>query len=236
MRINKYIAQNTEYSRRKADELILQQKVFLNNEKIISHATLIDPEKDKIEIKLEKKNIIISPNSSANKIYLALNKPAGYITTRSDEQNRKTVMELIPTNQNLKPVGRLDKDTEGLLLFSNDGDFINKQTHPKFECEKEYYAEVKGNLSDREKVKLENGIKIDNILTAPAQINIISRVQDSTIVRIIIHEGRNRQIRKMFDQLGHPVKYLKRIRIGKVFLDSLKTGNYRYLKKEEIYS
>ena len=132
MRINKFISLNTGYSRRKADQLIDEKRVKLNGKILTKLGTVVDIESDTVEIDDKKVEI------SNEKNYIALNKPAGYVTTREDELKRKTVMELIPQIANLKPVGRLDKDTEGLLLFSNDGDFINKLTHPKFECEKEY--------------------------------------------------------------------------------------------------
>ena len=143
-------------------------------------------------------------------------------------------MELIPKGKNLKPVGRLDKDSEGLLLISNDGEFINKFTHPKFECEKEYFLIVKGELSTENKEKLEKGVKIDGRKTAPAQIKILKLAEGQTNLKIIIHEGRNRQIRKMFAQIDMPVKYLQRIRIGNIKLKSLKTGSHRVLTNQEL--
>lgn len=228
MRINKFIAANSGFSRRKADELISKGEVFLNGQVITSLGTDIDPEKDKIVIN----NAPIT--LSEEKFYLALNKPAGYLTTRKDEKNRKTVMELVPKNLNLKPVGRLDYDTEGLLLMSNDGEFINKHTHPRFECEKEYYAEIKGRLSDEQKKRLEKGVKIYGVKTAPAKVKILRTNEKETILYITIHEGRNRQIRKMFDALKCPVKYLKRVRIGQIKLDTLIKGKFRYLTKDEI--
>ncbi len=228
MRINKFITSNTEISRRKADKLILEGKVFLNGKKVEKPGIIINPETDtiKIEGKIIKK--------TEEKTYIALNKPKGYITTRQDEKNRKTVMELIPKNKNLKPVGRLDKDSEGLLLLSNDGDFINKFTHPKFECEKEYRVLIKNELKDEHIEKLEDGVKIDKKKTSDAKIKIIKREEKETTLTIIIHEGRNRQIRKMFASLGYNVKYLKRIRIGKIKLLSLPQGKYRHLTKKEI--
>lgn len=229
MRINKFIAQNTEFSRRKADELVQSGQVFLNGKKVEQLGTLINPEKDKIEIKNYK-----FETKNSEKIYLALNKPSGYITTRKDEKSRQTIMDLIPENLNLKPAGRLDKDTEGLLLLSNDGDFINKLTHPKFETEKEYHVEITSFLTDQDILKLKQGIKIDNKITHPAKIKLINRSKKHCIVRITIHEGRNRQIRKMFDSLGHPVKYLQRVRIDKILLGSLPKGKFRHLSKSEI--
>jgi len=232
MRINKFIALNSEFSRRKADELIKKETVFLNGHILKELGKDIDPENDKITIEANGKKIQII-NKKYQHIYLALNKPIGFITTRKDEHGRKTVMDLIPKNQNLKPVGRLDVDTEGLLILTNDGEYINKHTHPKFECEKEYFCKITGLLTDDEKQKLQNGIIIDNKKTSKAKILIISRNKTETTLKIIIHEGRNRQIRKMFAFINLPVKYLQRIRIGEVPLGKLPIGHYRLLTPEE---
>lgn len=229
MRINKAIASFTEFSRRKADELIKNGDVFLNGKIVKELGIQIDPEKDQLKIRDE---IVLAKKEK--KIYIALNKPKGYITTRDDELGRETVMSLVPQNKNLKPIGRLDFDTEGLLLFSNDGEFINRLTHPRFECEKEYFVQIAGALSDEEKIQLEKGIKIENKKTAPAKIKIIKTTDKQTILTITIHEGRKRQIRKMFSYLEHTVKYLQRIRIDKIHLGNLKKGQYRFLTQKEI--
>lgn len=228
MRINKFIAAYTQFSRRKADELIQQGKISINNKKIKTLGIDVNPEKD--TVKIDNKVIF----AKTKKMYLALHKPAGYITTRNDELNRKTIMTLLPKIENLKPVGRLDQETEGLILISNDGDFINRHTHPRYECEKEYSVKIKGPLSATEKQKIESGIIIDNKKTSPAKITILKTSKTETFLRITIHEGRNRQIRKMFDSLNRPVKYLQRIRIGKILLGNLKKGTYRYLTQQEI--
>lgn len=230
MRINKFIATYSQFSRRKADELIQQGFVLLNNKQVQTLGIDIDPEKDIVKID----NKIISPQLKSGNFYLALYKPTGYLTTRSDEFGRKTVMDLLPKNQNLKPVGRLDYATEGLVLISNDGEFINRYTHPRYECEKEYLSTIYGELTPEEKQKTEKGIMIEGKKTAPSKIIIEKTSKDETVLRITIHEGRNRQIRKMFDSLNHPVKYLKRIRIGKIVLGNLEKGSYRPLTKEEI--
>lgn len=227
MRLNKYLALNTEYSRRKADELIESGAVKVNFT-TARLGTEIDPEKDVVTIHGKKVQTL------DNKIYIALNKPSGYVTTRKDEFDRKTVMELVPQNQNLKPVGRLDAETEGLLIFSNDGDFINHLLHPRYEFEKEYRAKVSGKFTDKEKQKLESGVVIDARKTSPSQITIIRQSENETFLRIVIHEGRNRQIRKMFAQIHCHVKYLQRIRIGKIKLGDLETGHFRPLTPEEI--
>lgn len=229
MRINKAIASFTEFSRRKADELIKNGEVYLNGKIVKELGIQINPEKD--QLKIRGKMILAKKDG---KIYIALNKPKGYVTTRDDEFKRETVMSLVPKNKNLKPIGRLDFDTEGLLLFSNDGEFINRLTHPRFECEKKYFAQIEGTLSEEEKLQLEKGIKIENKKTAPAKITVIEKTAKQTILTITIHEGRKRQIRKMFSYLKHPVKYLQRIAIGKIHLGNLKKGQYRFLTKKEI--
>ena len=228
MRLNKFISAHTQYSRRKADELIEAGKICINNKKISELGTQIDPEKDIITVE----NIKIEPQSE--KIYIALNKPAGYVTTRKDEFNRKTVMDLLPEIPNLKPVGRLDKDSEGLLLFSNDGDFINLITHPKFKCKKEYFVEIKGKLKQQKKEMLEKGIILEGKKTAPTKIKIKEITSKKTTLTIELHEGRKRQIRKMFALIRHHVEYLQRIRIGKIKLGSLKIGKHKNLTKAEV--
>lgn len=228
MRINKFIAENSAYSRRKADELIKSGKVFVNDQCVTELGLDIDPEKDLVKVNKE------SIKAKNDKVYIALYKPTGYVTTRSDELKRKTVMELVPKIKNLKPVGRLDMDTEGLLLLSNDGAFINLHTHPRFECKKEYIAKVHGELTPEEKQRLERGIALNKKRTARCKIEIISQTSKETFLKITIHEGRNRQIRKMFAYVKHDVKYLKRISIGKIRLNEMKKGTYRNLTKSEI--
>jgi 23S rRNA pseudouridine2605 synthase len=228
MRLNKFISSNSEFSRRKADELIEAGKVFINDEEVQEHGVQVDPDKDIVRIN----NTELSSNTE--KVYIALNKLADYITTRSDDFKRKTVMDLVPKIPNLKPVGRLDKGTEGLLLFSNDGEFINKYTHPKFECEKEYFVKAAGLLTDSIKYKLENGVVIEGKKTSRARIRIIKKAKNQTTLTITIHEGRNRQIRKMFASVNSDVKYLQRVRIGKISLGHLKKGKFRKLTIQEI--
>lgn len=228
MRINKFISSNSEYSRRKADELIENGQVKINGKITKKLGTEIEEAKDRVEVKGQ------AIKALTQKTYIALNKPSGYVTTRNDEQDRKTVMELIPKNQNLKAVGRLDLNTEGLLLFSNDGEFINKLTHPKYECEKEYNVVIEGELTAREKARLEKGIILEGKKTSKALVKITEKAKNETFLRIVIHEGRKRQIRKMFASLNHPVKYLQRVRIGQIKLGTLKKGSYRFLTNQEI--
>lgn len=226
-RINKFIAERSEYSRRKGDELVQQGLVFINGKKVSNPGQLVDPEKDQVTI--GNKTL-----KSPEKIYIALNKPKNFVTTLKDEGGKAIIISLVPKNKNLKPVGRLDKDSEGLIFLTNDGEFIYKLTHPKFQCEKEYHIECEGLLTKEKASQLEKGIILEGKKTAPAKIQIIKATKDQTTAKITIHEGRNRQVRKMFAQIGHPVKYLQRIRIGKVKLGNLKLGKYRYLTQAEI--
>jgi len=220
---------NSNFSRRKAEELILQGKISVNGNPVTEMGTKVDPDKDTVEI--EGKPI----NKISEKIYLMLNKPADYVTTRADINAKKTVMELIKY-KNVYPVGRLDKDTEGLLLFTNDGDFAYKLTHPKFEHEKEYIVYLKKTFSPLDKQTLENGIMIDFKKTAPCRIYNVQTHKNMISLSIIIREGRKRQIRRMFEKIGNPLVFLKRIRIGKILLGDLPQGEVRFLTADEIKS
>lgn len=229
IRLNKYLAERSGISRRKADELIASNKVSVNGKKISTLGLKINAKTDIVtveNINLEKKFV---------PTYFALNKPKNYICTKSDEYGRKTIMDLVPDIPNLKPAGRLDKESEGLIIISNDGDFINKQTHPRYEKEKEYYVEILGKITKEDIKKLENGIQLENKKTSPAQVKILKTDDSKTYLTIQIHEGINRQIRKMFANIGFTIQYLKRIRIGKIKLNGLKTGYYRKLNNNEIY-
>ena len=226
LRLNKFISSHSKYSRRKADELIEERQVTING-KTAELGTKVDPENDSVKVK----GTLVQQTKT--RVYYALHKPKGYITTRNDEHDRKTVMELMPDIENLKPVGRLDMDTEGLLLLSNDGEFINRITHPKYECEKEYFVIIKGKLTDIEQKNLQDGVRIDGKKTSPAKIYIVKEDESTTTLTMKIHEGRNRQIRKMFAQVKHYVKYLQRISIGKIKLGHLKKGAYRKLTQKE---
>ncbi|MBD3330991.1 pseudouridine synthase [Candidatus Peregrinibacteria bacterium] len=229
MRINKFIAASSKYSRRKADELILEGRVKVNNKTTKTLGIDIDPQVDKV--KINNKEL----KGNIEYVYFLLNKPAGFVCTRSDELGRKTIMDLLPPIKNLKPAGRLDKDTEGLIILSNDGNFINRITHPKFECQKKYYAKITSELTNKNKKSLEKGVKIERRITSPSKIKILKSSPKETELHITIHEGRKRQIRKMFALIGHTVKYLQRIKIGNLSDNCLKKGKFRPLSPKEIY-
>ena len=164
-----------------------------------------------------------------------LNKPTGYITTVKDQFSRKSVMDLVKgVKERIYPVGRLDYNTSGLLLLTNDGEFTHKLTHPRHEIEKVYIAEIEGKLDKDEIRQFESGLLIDDYKTAPAKLRVIKPGEKSSVVEVKIHEGRNRQIRKMFDSIGHPVIKLKRVAIGNLTLGNLPESKWRYLDYEEV--
>jgi len=230
MRLQKYMAQCGVASRRKSEELIKEGKVSVNGRIVADMGVVIDPQKD--EVKLA--GSIVKPVE--NMIYIALNKPKGYVSTVKDQFSRPTVLDLVPDSSKyrLYPVGRLDYDTTGLILLTNDGELTYTLTHPKHEVEKIYVAEVKGVPDKEDILKFKNGILLDDRRTAPACMEIIKATRNECIVKIVIREGRNRQIRKMCDAIGHPIIWLRRDAIGKIKLNGLKPGQWRYLTQKEI--
>ena len=228
MRINKYIACAGVASRRKADELIANGNVRVNG------LVLREPGYDVVEgdiVEVNGRRI----ETSEKKVYILLNKPTGYVTTVSDDRERDTVMDLVAdVDARIFPVGRLDYNTSGMLIMTNDGDFAYKLTHPKHEMPKTYRALVSGVLSDEKCGRLERGVDIGGFRTSPAKVKIVRGLSNATLVDIIIHEGKNRQVRKMFRAVGNPVKQLQRIAIGDIRLGRLAEGHYRKLTREEI--
>jgi len=229
VRLQKYIADAGIASRRKAEELITAGKVKVNGIVENQLGTKVDPDFDKVEISGQ----LIK--TGVKKYYIMLNKPAGYITTTSDTHDRPTVMELVKDiNARLYPVGRLDADTEGLLLMTNDGDFTNKVIHPSNSNGKVYIAEIKG-LPPLPLIKqFSKGIDIGDYITKPAYAELISGDERVSTVKVIITEGKKRQVRRMFETIGHPVISLKRVEIGPIMLGNLPRGKWRHLRKEEI--
>ena len=228
MRINKYIAQAGIASRRKADQLIMSGNVKVNG------AVMKEPgydvaESDKVEV-----NGRVLENRTKLE-YVLINKPAGMVTTVSDDKDRLTVMDVVKDiDARLFPVGRLDYNTSGALIMTNDGDMAYRLTHPKHEVYKTYRARVAGVLSNEKAAKLRKGVDIGGFVTSRAKVNIIKGNQHSTIVEISIREGKNRQVRKMFAAVGNPVQELERIAIGEIRLGHLRPGHYRKLTREEI--
>lgn len=230
MRLQKYLAMQGIDSRRKCEEHIKAGRVKVNNKIITEMGFIVDPYNDKI---LFNDKMV---GDVEQKIYIMLYKPKGYITSVKDDLNRKTVLDLIDEKIRVYPVGRLDYDTEGLLLLTNDGEFTYSLTHPKHHIDKTYLVQVKGLPNKEEICQFEEGLVIDGYKTSRASFTIVKKVNKNSLVKITIWEGRNRQIRKMCKKIGHPVVALKRINIGSLGLGDLKVREYRYLTDEEIRS
>ncbi|MDI3478495.1 MAG: rRNA synthase [Thermoanaerobacterium sp.] len=227
-RLQKYLAECGIASRRKCEQLILDGKIKVNGTVIKNLGIKIDPDKDIVEY-----NGRVVAKVQHN-IYIMLNKPTGFITTVKDQFGRPSVLDIIKIKDRIYPVGRLDYNTSGLLLLTNDGDIANKLMHPKHEIDKVYIAKIRGIPDDKDLDTFRNGLLLDNRLTAKAKIEILKKINNDALVKIVIHEGRNRQIRRMCELIGHPVMTLKRIKIGDLELGNLKVGQWRYLTGEEV--
>lgn len=227
-RLQKYMARCGVASRRTCEEFITNGEVKVNDQVVTELGFKVDDCTDKVIYKGE----ILKPEEE--KIYIMLNKPAGYITSVKDEKGRKTVLDLVKTKERIYPIGRLDYDTSGLILLTNDGDVYNKLIHPREEIDKLYEAIIKGIPNKMEIDKFCNGVDIGGYITSEAKITILDKKTGKSKVHIIIHEGKNRQVRKMCDAIGHPVMNLKRKSIGKLGLGDLQEGKWRYLTEEEL--
>jgi 23S rRNA pseudouridine2605 synthase len=227
-RLQKYMADCGIGSRRKNEEIILAGRVKVNGTVIKELGFKIDREKD--EVTLDDKVI----NLEERKLYIALNKPVGYVSTVKDERGRKTLLDLVKVNERIYPIGRLDYDTSGLILMTNDGEIYNRIIHPRQVVNKKYIAEIKGVPSQIEIQKFRSGVDIGDYITAPAEFNIVRKNNSSTLVEIIIHEGKNRQIRRMCEAINHPVITLKRVSVGSIKLGDLALGKWRYLDEKEM--
>ena len=229
-RLQKYLAQCGVASRRKCEELILQGRVQVNGVTVTELGTKINPEKDKI--KFDGKDI----RQAQKLVYILLNKPIGYVTTADDQFGRDTVLDLVKVKERIVPVGGLDMYTSGALILTNDGDFVYQVTHPKHEIEKTYTVTIKGIVQNSEVEQLRNGIKIDDYITKPARVKILKTDTEKDISRleITIHEGKNRQVRKMCEAVGRKVLALHRSKIGGIGVKDIELGKWRYLTANEV--
>jgi 23S rRNA pseudouridine2605 synthase len=223
VRLQKVLAQAGLGSRRVCEDLIERGRVRVNGERAVL-GRRVDPEQDVVEVDGAQIGV------KAGLVHYLLNKPAGVVTTASDPQGRPTVVELVPGDPRVFPVGRLDADTEGLLLLTNDGDLTHRLTHPSFGVEKEYLAEVEGTPSRGALRQLREGVELDDGPTAPAKVSSVG----DHLLRITIHEGRNRQVRRMCEAVGHPVVRLVRTRIGPLAERTLAPGEWRPLTQDEV--
>ena len=234
VRLQKFLAEAGIASRRKCEELIQSGKVMVNGKVVETLGTKINPKEDKVTY-----NGKIVENS-LQKTYILLNKPIGYVTTAKDQFKRDTVLDLIKINKRIVPCGRLDMYTSGALILTDDGDFVYKITHPKHEIDKTYTVTIKGIVTNEEVQKLRQGVEIDDngekYITKKANVRILKTDIEKDISRleIVIHEGKNRQVRKMCEAVGRKVLALHRSKIGNIGVKDLKIGTWRYLKKHEI--
>lgn len=230
VRLQKFMAEQGVASRRKSEELIKAGKVKVNGHVAVI-GQKINPRKDLVTIGKQK----LTNVKNRKMVYIMLNKPRGYVTTVSDELGRKTVMDLIPNiTERVYPVGRLDKDSEGLLLLTNDGSFTNCMTHPSHNYAKVYRVTVRPSVDDEILYNLRNGIEIDGRMTAPAEVTVLETQENRVVLEFILKEGRNREIRKMCESQGLEVARLKRLAIGSLKLGMLQQGKYRELSEQEV--
>lgn len=228
MRINKYIAACGFASRRKADELVLNGLVAINGEVINEPGYMVDIENDAVKV---KNKLLKIQNAD---LYYVLNKPLNYLSSNKDPHSKNLARNLIHYKGHLFNVGRLDSDTSGLLIYTNDGDFANIMTHPSYNIKKRYEVSLNGYLKDDTKDSIEQGVLLDDGKTKKCKIEIKKRTSNSTRLHIIISEGKNRQIRRMFEKFGFAVTELKRLTHGRISLDGVREGQYRVFTKDEI--
>ena len=232
VRLQKFLANQGVCSRRKAEEYITNGAVKVNGKVVTELGTKINPETDEIIFNGKK----IEKQSNAPKVYILLNKPIGYVTTTKDQFDRDTVLDLVKVKEKILPVGRLDMYTSGAIILTNDGDFIYRVTHPKYEIEKTYNATVKGIVTNEDILKLENGVKIEDYISGKAKVRIlkIDKERDISRIEITIHEGKNREVRKMCNAIGKKVLALHRSKIENIGVKDLKLGEWRYLTQKEV--
>jgi 23S rRNA pseudouridine2605 synthase len=228
-RLNKYLAQQGIASRRAADRLIVEGRVSVNRKIVEDLGVKIDPESDKIAV--DGKGVA----AVHEMLYIMLHKPVGCLVTKDDPEGRPTVMDLIPKLKTpVFPVGRLDYNSEGLLLLTNDGELAYRLTHPRYEIVKKYAVQVTGEVTPADAARLQKGIFVEGHRTAPARIKIFEHSARRSILLVEIHEGRKREIRQMLEGVGHPVQTLKRVEFAGLRLAPLAYGKWRFLKKQEV--
>lgn len=227
-RVNQAIAKAGLCSRRDADKLIASGRVRLNGKIVRDFAATVNPQEDMLEVDGRKVQL-------RSFVYVAMYKPRGVVTTCSDEFRRKTVLELLPERlRHLRPVGRLDMDSEGLLIFTNDGTLTQRITHPYHHLPKRYIVTVKGNMAEKDLNLMSSGIVLSDGRTSPARVRILRWDHEDSTFELTIHEGKNRQIRRMCAQLGYHVKRLVRVAIGRLQLGQMTPGSWRYLTGAEM--
>jgi len=233
IRLQKFLANQGVCSRRKAEEHILNGDVQVNGKTVTQLGTKIMPNKD--EVIFQGKKITLSNDK---KVYILLNKPIGYVTTTKDQFGRDTVLDLVKVKESVLPVGRLDMYTSGAIILTNDGEFIYKITHPKYEIEKTYNVTLKGKVTDEDVQRLRDGVEIEDYTSGKAKVRILKIDEEKNISRleITIHEGKNREVRKMCDAVGKKVLALHRSKIGNIGVKDIKLGQWRYLKEKEVNS
>ncbi len=227
IRIDKFLANSGVTSRRNVKTLLKKSDVLLNGERVTEVGTRINPDKDRIII--NGKNITGEPL-----VYFIINKPKGIISTVSDQLSRKTVISLVPTTRRIYPVGRLDKDTHGLLLLTNDGELTHKLTHPRYHVKKVYQLRIMGIPTPSQLKALRSGVLLNDGITKPAEAVIIQQTKKDSLIRLVIHEGRNRQIRRMCDTVGLKLIDLERIAFGPLTTGNCRLGEYRRLTEKEV--
>lgn len=232
IRLQKFLANQGICSRRKAEEYILEGQVRVNGKVVTELGIKINPDKDEVIFKGNKVGKI------DKKVYILLNKPIGYVTTTKDQFERSTVLDLVHVEEKILPVGRLDMYTSGALILTNDGEFIYKVTHPKYEIEKTYNVTLKGIINKDEIKKLEDGVEIEDYTSGKAKVKILKtdKEKDISRIEITIHEGKNREVRKMCNSIGRKVLALHRSKIENIDVKNLKLGEWRYLNNKEINS
>jgi len=228
IRLNKFIARAGEASRREADRLIVSGKVRVNGVMVTDLGRTVDEFKDRVEVNGQEIAL------QKDLVYLVLHKPVGYLVTREDPHGRPTIYNLLPkVRTGLFPVGRLDFDSEGLLLLTNDGELAFRLTHPRFQVRKTYLVKVEGEVDGNKVARLEKGVRLEDGKTAPARIRVLTAGSGSSLLRVEIHEGRKREVRRMFEAVGHRVTMLKRIAFAGLELSPLPSGRWRFLSAKE---